>query len=329
MHQDILSRPWDAIIVTGKHSRTSPSIIFDGEKRDKPFNWQRPTARVEGNSLYIQCFPGADHVRHYAELIATYLTITDSAGVLTPPSRVSFILPPDGETQIALERTNLSQLPKFDIAVLGLVHRLDTLTGGFTDHQVESEDDAFDWVIRNINGRAVAFIGFKPSFWGDISGEIVSRLANKHGISEALYIGKLGSVKHGVKPNRWLATGEESLVQGKRVPWTNAFREESLAQAAPVPVMVGRHITVPSVIDETKDWLATVGDYDFVDPEVGMMARAAVKAKISFGYLHIISDNVAEKYSEDLSNERDGGVLIGRAVLYEQIQAVLRHHLGT
>lgn len=328
IHQTILHQPWETIVVIGQHSRTGDSIIFDGEKRDKLFNWQRPTARIEGSSLFIQCFPGADHVRHYRELIATYLTITESAGVLTPPSRVVFMLPPMGETLLALERTNLSQLPQVDIAVLGLVHRLGNLTGEFPDHPTGSNEvDAFSWSVRRINGRSVAFIGFRPSFWGDISGEVVSLLASKHGITQALYVGKLGSLKQGIKPNRWLATGEDSLVQGEVVRWRNAFRASSLAQAKSVPVMVGRHVTVPSVLYETKDWLTTVRQYDFVDPEVGMMARAAVNARISFGYLHIVSDNVTEKYSEDLSNERDGGVLTHRDTLYQQVQAVLWHHL--
>jgi hypothetical protein len=330
VHQTILSRPWESIIVTGRHSRTGESITFDGEKRDKPFNWQRPTARVEENSLFIQCFPGADHIRHYADLITTYLTITDSAKALTPPSHVRCLIPTKEDTRLALESTNLSQLPQVDIAVLGLVHRLGDLTGPFSDHATEhNEVDAFGWTIKRINDRSIAFIGFRPSFWGDISGEVVGLLARKHGIQQALYIGKLGSLKRGVKPNRWLATGEESLVQGKHVRWRNAFQASSLTRAKSVPVKVGRHVTLPSVLHETREWLATVSQYDFVDPEVGMMAQAAVKAGISFGYLHIVSDNVAEKYSEDLSNERDGNVLIGRDALYQQVQAVLRHHFQT
>lgn len=68
---------------------------------------------------------------------------------------------------------------------------------------------------------------------------------------------------------------------------------------------------------------------DFVDPEVGMMAQAAVRSGIRFGYLHIISDNVAEKYLEDLSNERQKSVLEGRSHLYEIVQDVLHHHLST
>lgn len=51
-----------------------------------------------------------------------------------------------------------------------------------------------------------------------------------------------------------------------------------------------------------------------------MMAQAGVKSRIRFGYLHIISDNVAEKYEEDLSNERMQSVLSRRSKLYDVVQ---------
>jgi hypothetical protein len=58
------------------------------------------------------------------------------------------------------------------------------------------------------------------------------------------------------------------------------------------------------------------------------MAQASLDAGIGFGYLHIISDNVAEKYTEDLSNERINGVLLGREALYQHVQDVLMRHLN-
>ncbi|KAL7898253.1 hypothetical protein HDV64DRAFT_31042 [Trichoderma sp. TUCIM 5745] len=60
-----------------------------------------------------------------------------------------------------------------------------------------------------------------------------------------------------------------------------------------------------------------------------MMGQAAVKSGIRFGYLHIISDNVAEKYEEDVSNERIRSVLAGRSKLYEVVQDVLGHYLSS
>jgi hypothetical protein len=57
------------------------------------------------------------------------------------------------------------------------------------------------------------------------------------------------------------------------------------------------------------------------------VASAANNNGIQFSYLHIISDNVAEKYEHDLPNERLLSVLKGRAKLYSLAQDVLRYYL--
>jgi nucleoside phosphorylase len=175
----------------------------------------------------------------------------------------------------------------------------------------------------------VAFLGFRPAFWGDISGEVVHYLASHCGVREILYLGKLGSVRKGIKPNTVLATGGLSYVRGQAVEWENVL-EDSVASVAQACTITGNHITLGSVLHETKNWLASLpGSVDFVDPEVGMMGQAAVQHGIRFGYLHIISDNVAEKYEEDLSNERMRNVLRGRSKLYEVVQDILGHHLSS
>ncbi|KAL7928900.1 hypothetical protein V8C35DRAFT_325528 [Trichoderma chlorosporum] len=287
VHQAVRERAYDGITVVGAYRRSYPSTVFQGEKRDKPFNWQRPTARAVSNHLYIECFPGYDYN--------------------------------------ALEATNIGNFPEgIDTVVLGLVHRLERLTGPVD----WAGDECFAWTVRLFNGRRVAFLGFRPAFWGDISGELVHYLASRCGVREVLYLGKLGSVQRGVRPNAWLATGGLSYVRGQAVEWENVVRN-SVAKRARACTVVGNHITLGSVLHETRSWLATLpSSVDFVDPEVGMMGQAAVKNGIRFGYLHIISDNVAEKYEEDLSNERMPSVLKGRSALYEVVQDVLGHHLS-
>lgn len=183
--------------------------------------------------------------------------------------------------------------------------------------------------MRQFNDRRVAFVGFRPSFWGDIAGEIVHYLASQCRVCEILYFGKLGSVRKGVRPNISLSTGERSHVRGQVVNWKNVLGKSVACLAGQYTVM-GTHMTLGSVLHETKGWLAKLpSEVDFVDPEVGMMAQAAVKSGIRFGYLHIISDNVAEKYDEDLSNERMRNVLIRRSDLYEVVQNVLGHYLSS
>ncbi|KAK3984272.1 hypothetical protein QBC44DRAFT_253240 [Cladorrhinum sp. PSN332] len=331
VHQSVLERAYpNGITITGAYSRTHPSsILFSGEKTDKPFNWQRPTARLSSCSsrLYIDCFPGYDHVEHYAEIIATYLSLQANKN-LTCPAKVNFIPSSCSDTQTALLESNLSSLPpNIDTVVLGLVHRLQALTGPAKWNQ---QDGSFAWTVQNFprSSKNVAFIGFRPSFWGDISGEVVHFLASRLGVKEVLYFGKLGSVRPGVKPNTWLATGGKSIVRGQTVEWENIL-QKSVEKLAEGDAVVGTHVTLGSVLHETRDWLASLpASVDFVDPEVGMMAQAAVRSGVRFGYLHIISDNVAEKYEEDLSNERMESVLERRGKLYRLVQDVLGDYLS-
>jgi hypothetical protein len=328
VHQAALEKVYEEIVVRGGYFRYSDdSIVFDGEKRDKPFNWERPTARVEGNTLYIDCFPGFDHIEHYAEIIATYLRILEQQGhYLTPASRVSFIPASCSDTQAAIEATNLGQFPGKGVhtVILGLVWHLPRLTGSAE----WSGSGPWQWIIRSFNGRKVAFLGFRPAFWGDISGEAVHFLASHFGIQECIYLGKLGALKPDVRPNRRLATGGQSLVHGRIVQWDNVL-EQSVMRRGQGSVIVGTHITLGSVLHETKEWHADLVEWiDFVDPEIGMMAQASVRSGIRYGYLHMITDNLGFKYDEDLSNERTESVLKHRARLHQVVQDVIEDHLS-
>lgn len=342
VHQLALERAYNEIVVVPGYNRYGcpSSIAFDGEKRDKPFNWERPTARVdeETNTLYVECFPGFDHIEHYAEIIAGYLRILESQGVnnLTPSSSVSFIPASCSDTLRALEEgTNLSEFPGdgIDTVILGLVWHLGNLTGIANKDPSGAGWDGqgpWQWVIKTFgNGRRVGFLGFRPAFWGDISGEVVHYLASRFkSIKEVIYLGKLGVLKKGVRPNRWLATGGRSLVNGRVVEWENSLGEAAAAVASDCSI-VGSHVTLGSVLHETKAWHAELaGTVDFVDPEIGNMAQAAVRSGIRYGYLHMITDNLGEKYDEDLSNERTESVLTSRARLHRVAQDVMNYHLS-
>ncbi|KAF8806357.1 hypothetical protein BYT27DRAFT_7212575 [Phlegmacium glaucopus] len=324
VHPLIETSHWRNIIVVGRHDRTGDSVVGK-EKTDKPFNWMRPSARFVGDDIHIQCFPGSDYVEHYAAILATYLNITKGAEYA---SKVLYEAVAEGETIHALEQqTNLSKVPKAEVVVTGLVHRLTGLTGNTTFEG--KRDDEFAWVLREFGTpkRRVLFLGCRFSFWGSISGDMVRVLARLTGADQLLYFGKLGTTLAHIQPNRWLASGSTSTVRGSEVRWQNIL--EPVLTSSNAPVLLGKHETLPSVLYETRDWLAQsiVQGHQVVDPEVGCMALAAVQADIKFGYVHIISDNVVHKYDEDLSNERTHGVLTGRARLYAMVNELLAKHL--
>ena len=288
----------------------------------------RPSARFAGTDLLIQAFPGPDHVQHYAALISTHLKIT---GAAEAAKRVFYAPSSFSDTvQALVEETNLLKMPRTDTVVIGLVHRLEPLTGPRTVYRGDA-NDAFAWTVRRNpqTGHTITFLGCRFSFWGSIAGDLVRVLANRLGAQRVVYLGKLGVTDPSIVPNQCLASGNYSEVRGRDIYWDNILGPSLSSYAGPTRIILGRHETVPSVLYETKEWLADtkVRGNLFVDPEVGCMAAAARECGIGFGYLHVISDNVAKKYDEDLSNERETSVLTGRAHLYQEVNSILGGYL--
>ncbi|GJJ11042.1 hypothetical protein Clacol_005273 [Clathrus columnatus] len=286
----------------------------------------RPTARLVDKDLHIQCFPGNDHVEHYAALLNTYLKLT--RGESAAADKVYFQPTSSSETIRCLTtHTNLLDIPNAEVIVLGLIHRL-----GEARQSTESLNgsEEFAWELRRTkSGRTVAFIGCRFSFWGSIAGDIIRVLATQTGARKFLYIGKLGTTIPDIAPNRFLATGDYSLVGGISIKWINSLQSLIREKDHRAIIVEGRHETLPSVLYETLEWLSDAkrARHDFVDPEVGHMAQAALESKVEFGYLHIISDNVSRKYSQDLSNERDSGVLERRDILYQLLNEYVSMYL--
>lgn len=77
VHPDIQNHRWSRIIVKGEHQRDPSKVsISTIEKKDKPFNWQRPSASFPSSeTVQLHCFPGTDYVQHYAAITATYLSL--------------------------------------------------------------------------------------------------------------------------------------------------------------------------------------------------------------------------------------------------------------
>lgn len=54
VHPLVDSSSWTKLVVVGQHDRNES--VIGREKTDKPFNWQRPTAKRVGEDLHIRCF---------------------------------------------------------------------------------------------------------------------------------------------------------------------------------------------------------------------------------------------------------------------------------
>lgn len=320
VHQDIMHDNWDMITVTGKYNRTSR--VFEGEKKDKPFNWQRPTTSFCGRELIVECFPGNDYVHHYALIIATYLRMR---GRLASPGQVQFVLPSENECDSSLQGINAS-FDKDALVILGWtsVHRKATKENLAWSYLQEG----CKFIRANIAGKQVVYMGFEHSIWGDTAGRVVALLATL-GAKRILYIGKLGGLIPGLPPNQHLAIGTQSLMPtGETVTWNDGI--STLAREIfPQITIPGIHITSPSILFENKAWLKRLKQrIHFVDPEIGHMGAAAVKNNVEFGYLHIISNNLTTHEYDDLSNERKDNVRIQRLQLEQYIDDIIREYVS-
>ncbi|KAK6591810.1 hypothetical protein H4I96_12087 [Botrytis cinerea] len=318
IHSDIYNREWASITIKGSHLRSTPGRISTNEKTGKLFNWQRPTT-VFGSrqDIELHCFPGREYAYHYASIVATYLSLQGR-----DPSVVSYIEPSPEDCIVPILTSNLQKLGPVDVVVLGYVHGLTGLTGPGHWEYGDAHNELFAWKTQRMpNGANVAFLGCRVSFWGDIAGNLVRALQQLCQVKYVLYIGKLGSLKSEHIPNSVLATGNTTSVNGANVEWHNPLAD--ILNEDPC-VIQGRHKTLPSVLDETKKWLADhIGEFDWVDPEIGHMALASIAGGTEFGYLHIVSDNLAKKFCYDLSNERLHQVLDDRKAIVTKIESRL------
>ncbi|KAK4693626.1 hypothetical protein P7C71_g3812, partial [Lecanoromycetidae sp. Uapishka_2] len=315
-HPDLQGRDWSRIIVKGKHERDHErACIASIEKRDKPFNWMRPTTTtLDPTTIQLNVFLGVDYVEHYAAITATALCLKGKDF-----SVVEYILPSKTERFEPFLNSNLAQMGIVDIAIIGYVHKMDRWTQG---SWAESTNELFSWKkMLTKQGYHVAFLGCRICYWGDIGGNLVRMLQKLNGVKCVVYVGKLGSLQAEYIPNHTLASGGQSLLLGEMLDWENPL--EPYLHNAP-SVARGVHCSLCSVLDESKDWLREMEKRcDFVDPEIGHMAKASLEGGTEFGYLHIISDNLARKFDEDLSNERRTDVIEGRRQLMIEIQDVL------
>ncbi|MFZ1721438.1 MAG: hypothetical protein WAU07_02950, partial [Microgenomates group bacterium] len=158
---------------------------------------------------------------------------------------------------------------------------------------------------------------FKFSFWGDIIGRITTKLSDL-GHKRIVFTAKCGGIQPHFIPNKQLITGSKTYIEGQLLTWDNMFsncKDTYLAH--------GVHFTSPSPVYETSELLTYLGNFDFVDSEIGHFAKSAHKSGMSFGYLHFISNNLTKIYNEDLSNERMESVLQKREQVMKNIQSLL------
>lgn len=308
IHPLIDEANYSQIIVHSHFDRSQG--ISNKEKNDKLFNYIRPTATTDGSVLYINCFLGIDYVFHYGNILKSYIDLTNKQ------IDVIHLLPSENECWNAIVESELKNIPKTHTIIMGYVEGLQWISEDANWHGTGN----FLWKRIQLSTNEGILLGCKHTYWGEIAGRIVSYLA-LNGVKRIIYAGKLGTLNPSLTPNLTIATGNSSILpNGEIVYWNNLF--ENIID---MQVYNGKHITVPSVLQETKEWLnINKNKVDFVDPEIGHMALAAYNNQIEFSYFHIISDNLLTKFESDLSNERKLDVIENRKLLCKKIGTAIK-----
>jgi hypothetical protein len=174
----------------------------------------RPTAVLDGTTLYILCYPGTEYVRHYAALISTYLHITDHPVA----NAVWYVLPSEEACWEPILATQLADVPVADWLILGsgLVE--------ISQSSVWQGTDRYLWTQATINDKSVTFLIFQHSFWGDILERITHHLIVL-GHKNVIFTAKVGGIKEHHQPNFHLSTGSLSFVEGEIITWNNIFEK--------------------------------------------------------------------------------------------------------
>ena len=297
------------IVVLGSYDRSL--CISSKEKRDKLENWQRPTACRTGGTLELHCFPGRAYVFHYASLVATYLDLCGR-----DPTIVDLRLPDAASCADQLLATGLADVSPTSAVVVA-------------SGNVFLQPEGAQWVdhgeclsrVEVVGGEPVTWLAIKHTFWGDIAFHL-GRLLAERGFPQIVFVGKLGSLVPDHVPNETIASGCTSLVGGTEIRWVNLFDGH-------VQIESGRHVTLPSVLQETNGWVAErTPEYQYVDPEVGNLAAGTLDGGAAFSFLHIVSDNLSQRYAADLSNEREEFVRKRREATYHRLGGLLREALA-
>ncbi|PVH83754.1 hypothetical protein DL98DRAFT_615005 [Cadophora sp. DSE1049] len=329
VHTTIQANTFVSILVMGSHNRSPPALITQNEKANKPFNWQRPTATIlhtpEGNVLQLNVLPGQAYVEHYAALLSTYFASDDFSGLRVPSV---YYLPPAVDACASIfAGSNLPYLGKIDIAILGYVDKLPRCAGSDSWEtgvgRATDGGELFAWKKQVLpDGRLVAFIGCTACYWGDIGGQLIRALKVHNHVQEAIYIGKLGTLNEAHIPNSILATGSCSLFpDGSAMEWKSVL-EEAVKEAS--GVVHGVHFTGATSLSETKEWTREwMSKVDWVDPEIGHMAKVSSELGIGYGFLHVVSDNLSREGLEGLVDERKATIVADRMKLLKQADMIL------
>ncbi len=306
-HQILKEKTYQHIKIKWNYNREDNEISIY-EKNDKIFNWKRPTAIIEENTVTINCIPWDDYIKHYYYLINTFLQINNIKNVFT-----TYELPWTKHKKDFFNNYDFLELKNSDYLILWHIDKIWV----FEEKKYITIKD-FKYKIWKINWKKVSLLWAEFSLRGDFWWYLIENLT-QYWIKNIIYIWKVWWIQKNIEPNKHIATWNNSIVN-----WKTIFRKNLFTWIKWKNIIHWKHYTSKSIILENKKRLKENNEYDFVDPEIGQFAKFANKNWIWFSYIHLISNNLNnELYKEDLSNERKKETIKKRKEIFKQIWKIL------
>lgn len=291
-------------------------IPFAPKPHAKRFNYIRPNFYIslDGQTIYVCVPPGLAYLKQYASLLRYFcLALRDDIDF-----EVRFY--PMAAERIA-EWTSLSQEIFSDncTCIIGHVDEFERHTPEIKDRIKTITDNQYfaRSSFQLSNNKTVELIGFKFSFWGDISGRLVAQLY-KNGCREVIYFGKVGALERDIE-----------LYQTIMVPRTFMLAEHDRVDQKPFEVSnkladfvrsKTHHVSTPTVMEQSYVQRRVLEDFKpySIDNEIAYMALAAKQfndtrsgqAPVDFSSISFATDYVRRAHEHqapyifDLSNNR-------------------------
>lgn len=270
--------------------------VSEKEKRDKLFNWQRPSLTINGDEARLHVFPGKDYVLHYRLLLETWFKLRFGR-----IPQITHSVPRKSMTWEALDLTGVKLA---STVIIGYVEAIRNPAADWS----EWDGNASFLSSIHCSGK-VAVLGCRHSYWGDIAGVLLWKLACL-GVDAVVYVGKLGALRTDLTPNESFVTGSSSIINGQLLDWSSV----DICTTINAPKV--RHVCLPSTILETLPWAVKARTVaDVVDPEIGHLASVALQCGLRFGYLHMVTDRLLRQGKVGLFNERERSVQAMRTEL--------------
>lgn len=315
-------------------------IAFDPKPYRKRFNFIRPHFYLSRSKdiLYVCVPPGLSYLKQYASLLRYFFSKLQGKVEF----RVQYY--PVAAERIAVW-TSLAdeRFAEDTTCIVGHVDEFEQNIPKIKEAiKVISDNPYFVRSAFQIGTKTIEMIGFKFSFWGDISGHLAKQLYT-NGCREIIYFGKVGALERHIELYRTLVVPRSfMLAEHDRITHEPFSVVNGLADFVDSCTM---HVSTPTVMEQGYIQRQALDTFkpQTIDNEIAYMALTAKEFNdshssqrpVSFSSISFATDYVRRAHEHqlpsifDLSNNRSTEALRMRQESIISVSRILYEYFST